>query len=201
MTGKSPISPDCVFTCDNPIGPFHLSGWTRERVKARGYRAHFLLNNRFISVVMHKKTGELYCLDSPCYHAAGPLGEGVVEDIEDIPCIRCPWHNFLVALDTGEEVTIPLKPPDFGEDGVYNVPSYPLQHSKAFSGPPVRGKKVQRLHRVLEEGGVDSNLVVYLVDPKIEQTRPVRSDGIACDKKRGAVSMEIYSIKEMDGRV
>lgn len=83
----------------------------------------------------------LICLDSPCYHAGGPLGEGDIVELEDlgglqasslsssrhrdqkpylpkeegpnrnkstssILCIRCPWHRWLVSLDTGEEVLL-----------------------------------------------------------------------------------------------
>lgn len=83
----------------------------------------------------------LICLDSPCYHAGGPLGEGDIVELEDLAgkhasslsssrqrdrksylskeegvdhnenafsflCIRCPWHRWLVSLETGEEVLL-----------------------------------------------------------------------------------------------
>lgn len=91
----------------------------------------------------------LICLDSPCYHAGGPLGEGDIVELEDLAgrdatpscgrrqrsashdkkggelrgrepghcilCIRCPWHRWLVSLETGEEVL--LYPPDALEEG------------------------------------------------------------------------------------
>lgn len=90
----------------------------------------------------------LICLDSPCYHAGGPLGEGDIVELEDLAgkytpassssssyrhrkedshgrkeeeqgrteggprilCIRCPWHRWLISLETGEEVL--LYPPN-----------------------------------------------------------------------------------------
>ena len=48
--------------------------------------------------------GRLHCIDSICYHAAGPLGLGDIEDIEDRPAIICPWHMYRVTLDTGEKL-------------------------------------------------------------------------------------------------
>lgn len=170
-----------------------LEGWTVDRIAKAGYRAHFTIDGRFISVVLHKRTGQLYCLDSPCYHAAGPLGEGPIVDIEDIPCISCPWHNYLVSLDTGCEVTVPAAAPDFGDDGVFRTPSFPLQPPKP-RGPPQRGAVVQRVHEV----GVGPTGEVYVTIEDLEtmKRRPLRSDTNACHVKRGGLSMEIYKIKQ-----
>ncbi len=50
----------------------------------------FLLQGRYVTVLQHD--GRLYCLDSVCFHAGGPLGLG---DIEELPgghsCLKCPW--------------------------------------------------------------------------------------------------------------
>lgn len=50
----------------------------------------FLLQGRYVTVLQHD--GKLYCLDSVCFHAGGPLGLG---DIEELPgghsCLKCPW--------------------------------------------------------------------------------------------------------------
>ncbi len=139
----------------------------------------------------------LFCLDSPCYHSAGPLGEGVVEDIEDIPCIRCPWHNFLVALDTGEEVLRDALPPAFDDDGVYRPPQYPLQPAPA--GKPRRAKPVQRVHECFVDPA-SQEIVVLIEDSETIRQRPLMSDVNASHPKRGAMSMEIRSIKEMEAR-
>ena len=44
---------------------------------------------RFVSVIQH--AGRLYCIDSVCFHAGGPLALGEIEDIEAQPCLVCPW--------------------------------------------------------------------------------------------------------------
>lgn len=172
-----------------------LEGWSIDRLAANGYRAHFTVDGRYITVVLHRKTGMLYCLDSPCYHAAGPLGEGPLVDIEDIPCIRCPWHNYLISLDTGCEVTIPALPPNFGNDGVYRPPTFPLEPAVA-TGPPQRGPVVQRMHAC----GTMPNgeIFVTIEDLATMRQRPMRSDTNACHEKRGALSMEIFKIKQAE---
>ena len=174
-----------------------LGGWTRDKIAKNGFRAHFTVEGRFVSVVLHKRTGRLYCLDSPCYHAAGPLGEGKIVDIEDIPCIACPWHNFLVALDSGEEVTVPMRPPDFGEDNVYRPPTYPMTSSERFAGPPQRGRVVQRMH-VIDEDPATGELIVDIASDEQIASKPVRSDTNAKHEKRGAMCIEIYNIKRME---
>lgn len=172
-----------------------LDGWSIDRIRANGYRAHFTVDGRYITVVLHKRTGNLYCLDSPCYHAAGPLGEGPLVDIEDIPCIRCPWHNYLVSLDTGCEVTLPTLPPNFGTDGVYRPPTFPMEPAP-MAGHPHRGPLVQRIHEV----GTMPNgeIFVTIDDLEVMRKRPLRSDINACHEKRGALSMEIFKIKQLE---
>ena len=60
------------------------------------------LQGRYVTVVQHG--GQLFCLDSICFHAGGPLGLG---DLEELPggqaCLSCPWHYYLVSLDSGEK--------------------------------------------------------------------------------------------------
>ncbi|PBJ78602.1 hypothetical protein BCY84_04246 [Trypanosoma cruzi cruzi] len=120
-------------------------GWSYERLRQQRNRAHFLLEDpyRFVTVLLHN--GKLYAIDSPCYHASGPLGEGELMDLEDshtatsVACLRCPWHNILVAIDTGEIVEVH---PDTSavrgkDDGrrEFAAPSYPLRpHWEASAG-------------------------------------------------------------------
>jgi nitrite reductase/ring-hydroxylating ferredoxin subunit len=57
--------------------------------------------HRFITVV-DAGGGVLRAFDSICYHAGGPLGIGDIEEIgEGIKCIKCPWHAYLIDLETG----------------------------------------------------------------------------------------------------
>lgn len=161
-------------------------------------RHHVRLDQRFITIVFHR--GSLYALDSPCYHASGPLGEGPIVDMEEIPCIRCPWHQFLVALDTGEEVTRDVKAPVFDSDGVFRTPTYPMEPlgEEHFQGPPKRGRRVQRMHKVWvneEKGGL---IEVEMEDAEEMRRRPLPSDTSATHDQRGAMSMQIRDIKEKD---
>ncbi|KAL4432388.1 hypothetical protein ABPG77_001687 [Micractinium sp. CCAP 211/92] len=67
-----------------------------------GGRLHGQVEGRYVTVLQHD--GRLYCLDSVCFHAGGPLGLG---DIEELPgghsCLKCPWHYYFVSLESGEK--------------------------------------------------------------------------------------------------
>ena len=67
-----------------------------------GDRVHVHLGGRHVSLINHH--GEVYCLDSLCYHAGGPLAVGDIEDFGGKPCLSCPWHLYKVTLDTGEKL-------------------------------------------------------------------------------------------------
>jgi len=43
-------------------------------------------------------------MDSLCYHGAGPLTSGDIEEVNGRECIVCPWHGYKVTLDTGEKL-------------------------------------------------------------------------------------------------
>lgn len=55
-----------------------------------------------MSVLRHK--GQLFALDSVCYHAGGPLAVGEIEVVAGRDCVLCPWHHYPVALDNGEKL-------------------------------------------------------------------------------------------------
>jgi len=131
----------------------------------------------------------LFAFDSPCYHANGPLGNGPIEDVENITCVRCPWHNFLVALDTGEEVIREMLPPQFSEDGVFHTPTYPLTPS-ALGKAKRTGQLVQRTHRAYFDPESNEVMVEILNDG-----RPRRSDAGATHPQRGAMSLQVWSIQ------
>jgi len=60
------------------------------------------INGRDILVLYHKQ--EIVALDAVCYHFGGPLVEGDIEDIGDISCIKCPWHQYKIDIHTGEGI-------------------------------------------------------------------------------------------------
>jgi len=47
-------------------------------------------------VTVLKHDGQLYCLDSVCFHAGGPLALGDIEELPDgKACLKCPWCAVL----------------------------------------------------------------------------------------------------------
>ncbi|KAE8635765.1 hypothetical protein XENTR_v10002727 [Xenopus tropicalis] len=90
--------------------------------------------------------------------AGGPLHLGDIEDIAGQTCVICPWHNYTIALATGEGLYQGTDPLD------------PLRTKKWFS----KGVK-QRIHKVnVKNGGV----YVTLSDTSIR----CDSDDYACEK-------------------
>ncbi|KAF8286815.1 hypothetical protein TcBrA4_0025360 [Trypanosoma cruzi] len=182
-------------------------GWSYERLRQQRNRAHFLLEDpyRFVTVLLHN--GKLYAIDSPCYHASGPLGEGELMDLEDshtatsVACLRCPWHNILVAIDTGEIVEVH---PDTSavrgkDDGrrEFAAPSYPLRpHWEASAGCVrlSRGSVVQRTHKVSldESNGI---MTIEIDDEATMRRHPLPSDAAAGILESGALTMQIFDIK------
>ncbi|KAG8348831.1 hypothetical protein TRVL_00355 [Trypanosoma vivax] len=196
-------------------------GWSYERLRQQRNRAHFLLEDcyRFITVILHR--GKLYAIDSPCYHASGPLGEGEIVDLEEahgaltaedlcrssegdklplVACLRCPWHGYLISISSGELVEIRQDDGNGrqGRGGSQRaILSYPLQPQvdAPCSGARVsRGRVVQRTHRVSldETTGI---LTIEVEDEAEMRKRPVASDRPACNLKTGALTMQIFDIK------
>ena len=71
-------------------------------LRRHGDRVHVQLGDRHVSLINHR--GEVYCLDSLCYHAGGPLGIGDIEDVGGRACLSCPWHLYKVTLESGEKL-------------------------------------------------------------------------------------------------
>lgn len=75
-------------------------------------RLHLAVDGRFVSVIAHG--GRLYCVDSACFHAGGPLALGEIEELNDDPCLVCPWHSYVVRLADGQKFYQSASP---GPDG------------------------------------------------------------------------------------
>lgn len=187
--------------------PIHqYDGWSYEKLRQQRNRAHFLLEDpyRYVTVLLIEKPGkptELRCIDSPCYHAAGPLGEGDVVEVEDILCLRCPWHQYLISIDEGREILLEEKEPGSGlGSGLVGrhaaLPTYPMSLPDVSAGGlrVVRGHCVQRVHRAsLDEASGILSIEVE-ADEKILQ-HPLRSDKPAGSVKNGGMCMQIFDIK------
>eukprot|EP00890_Picochlorum_soloecismus_P005765 jgi/Picsp_1/618/NSC_00614-R1_rieske domain-containing isoform 1 len=63
-------------------------------------RYHTKVGGRYVSVIRYKDA--LYCLDSVCFHAGGPLGLGDIEDVAgDTPCLT--GEKWYQAADPGRD--------------------------------------------------------------------------------------------------
>lgn len=194
---------------------YEYDGWSYEKLRAQRNRAHFLLTDpyRYVSVILSTRKGEekkLYCIDSPCYHAAGPLGEGELLEIEDMLCVSCPWHRFLVSLNEGREVFLDVDPntalddpsssgPQVGRHGRPSplpLPTYPLQGPDPNSPGVVveRGKRVQRIHKAFLDEATGVLTIEVMAEEEMRKA-PLRSDKPATSLKDGMMCMQIVDIK------
>ena len=76
------------------------------------------VSGRRIAIFMHK--GAIYAVDGMCYHAGGPIAQGRLIEIEELdrrPCVVCPWHGYMIMLDSGEGIYRPSGPYDTPGDG------------------------------------------------------------------------------------
>ena len=157
----------------------------RDNIQRLGGRMHATVQGRFVTVLLHG--GELFCIDSCCFHASGPLGEGPVMDIEDIPTIRCQWHNMIIALDTGERVTQQILLPGEAQ-GLQHHPvamSFPLRPQGTAGKARRHGEYVQRVHpvRAVECAGADPGRwpIEIDLDADVHRAHPAQSDQVACN--------------------
>lgn len=186
--------------------PVHqYEGWSYERLRAQRNRAHFLLEDpyRYVTVLLISRPGkpdELRCIDSPCYHANGPLGEGDIVEIEDILCIRCPTHRYLVSIENGDEILLEVDPHSTQGEAIVGrhgaMPCYPMTSADPSAGgvTVVHGRKVQRIHRAWldEASGV---LSIEVEDQAVMRQHPLLSDRGAESVKNGGMCMQVFDIK------
>ncbi|ETV68042.1 hypothetical protein H257_15812, partial [Aphanomyces astaci] len=65
-------------------------------------------SGRSVLLVHHQHV--IYCIDQACYHHGGPLATGDIEDLGGVATIKCPWHNYKIALHNGEGLYMGLEP-------------------------------------------------------------------------------------------
>ena len=113
-------------TTADPITPGGERPFVRvaseDELRGDGDRVHVQLLDadgapRHVSLINHD--GEVFALDSLCYHAGGPLAAGDIEDVGGSPRLSCPWHLYKVTLGTGEKLYGSTK---LDDDGVTLVP-------------------------------------------------------------------------------
>ncbi|QDZ25509.1 Rieske domain-containing protein [Chloropicon primus] len=125
-----------------------------------GSKVQARVNGRYVSIFNVK--GELYCIDAICYHAGGPLTVGDIEDVDGKACVRCPWHNYIVTVQTGEKLYQKLVKTEEGK----LVPG----------GWDSVGQR-QRTHRVFERSGA-----VFVV---VDEEGSFESDKYSSDEACG----------------
>ena len=51
-------------------------------LKKTNSRVHVAVQGRYVSIIRGRR-GDLYCIDSVCYHMGGPLTIGDIEDVNN----------------------------------------------------------------------------------------------------------------------
>lgn len=136
-----------------------------------GDRVHVHLGDRHVSLINHR--GLVYCIDSLCYHAGGPLAAGDIEDVGGRPCLSCPWHLYKVTLDSGEKLYGATRLDDDGKrvpDGIKSAG--PRQRVHEVDKRPDGWYVRLRLH-----GDVESDAHNTKDIPGIANARRLAADG------------------------
>ncbi|OWZ16787.1 hypothetical protein PHMEG_0009366 [Phytophthora megakarya] len=104
------------------------------------------------SVMLLNTNGQVFCMDQACYHHGGPLVNGDIEELGGKVTIKCPWHAYHIAVETGE--------------GLYKGVDMAMVNGKLKpSSPRLKSKGVkQRTHFVeLRNEGQD----IYVADSSV----------------------------------
>ena len=103
---------------------------------SRNGRIHLSINDRLITIFRDRNSGKLTAIDAVCHHAAGPLTNGHLEDIEDlnVTVVVCPHHKYMVSIHDGTKI--------------YQAVN--IVDGKPEVGGWTKGKVVQRVHQVTE---------------------------------------------------
>ncbi|EDO06807.2 Rieske-like [2Fe-2S] domain family protein [Babesia bovis T2Bo] len=66
-----------------------------------GRSRRVVVSGRNVAIFHHGDN--FFALDANCFHAAGPLEQhvGDIEEINGEPCIRCPYHQKIISISTG----------------------------------------------------------------------------------------------------
>ncbi|TMW64241.1 hypothetical protein Poli38472_012863 [Pythium oligandrum] len=133
-----------------------------------GTRRCFLLPSSQRSILLINLKGQVFCIDQTCYHHGGPLANGDIEELAGKITIKCPWHAYHIAIETGEGLYM-------GVDMAFG-PGGKLERTS----PRVKTKGVkQRTHFVQIRNGDE----VFVADSsQIPGASPIESDIYAFKK-------------------
>ena len=147
-------------------------------------RVNAALNGRYVTLFQYGEPGkhEYFCMDTSCYHAGGSLALGDIEEVNGVPCVKCPIHQFRISLKDGRQAqytydvvddTYVLLPPH-----VHDVfPHPPRSVGPCYLHIPEDQGPRQRVHDVrVAEGRLEVRLS-WEDEPGAES---VASDRLAC---------------------
>lgn len=142
MDGTRDLSKAWVQISDNDAAMVRSGGRAHVAVPVLAGGGDDGGGGRFVTVL--RVASQLRAFDSICYHAGGPLGIGDIEEAGagGQACIVCPWHHYLVDLETGHKWHQPMQKDANGK--------------LVAVGWKSSAKPVQRIHEVQEreDGGI-----------------------------------------------
>jgi len=154
---------------------FSRDGWAKippsadcnDTPESTTIRYHVCIDGRFVSVI-RPTPGRIFCIDSICFHAGGPLALGDIEEINDTSCLVCPWHFYHCSLSDGQK---------FYQQAT-------MQDGKPMPGAWQSVGVRQRTHEVEER---EDGIYVRLSSQSQSQSRPehVESDRYAFEQETG----------------
>jgi nitrite reductase/ring-hydroxylating ferredoxin subunit/ferredoxin-NADP reductase len=149
MTSTTAPTQSGLIQAEVPIGRVgDLPPGERRRIRVEGRNI----------AVYHVPQRGYFAVDDACYHHGAPLLDGDIEDLGGHPCVKCPWHSYQIALDTGEGFYWGLTP---------NPATGKMDRQLKSKGPK------QRTHRVEQRG----DMLVCIVDTTHDKWE---SDTYAC---------------------
>ena len=105
------------------------------------------VKDRLLALFEHRDA--IYAVDGMCYHAGGPLAQADLVEIEELdnrPCVVCPWHHYMIMLDSGEGVYRHVEP---GTAGAAAAAAALRDSGAASANSTIKSKgRKQRIHPV-----------------------------------------------------
>jgi apoptosis-inducing factor 3 len=99
------------------------------------------------AVLLARRGGEFFAINSTCSHYGGPLAEGLV--VGDT--VRCPWHHAHFCLRTGEAIAAPALNPvscwrvERRDDKIFVREKLPPRDQRASAKAAAAGVKPERV--------------------------------------------------------
>jgi len=160
-----------LFSRDSGWAKIPPSAACKDSPESTTIRYHVCIDGRFVSVI-RPTPGRIFCIDSICFHAGGPLALGDIEEINETSCLVCPWHFYHCSLSDGQK---------FYQQAT-------MQDGKPMPGAWQSVGVRQRTHEVEErEDGIYVRLSSQSQSQSQSQSRPehVESDRYAFEQETG----------------